>query len=72
MTDNVAELEQLLASVPTTEYVVFDVGETDIESLVSPPGLQTYEVPPDAVSTVVSPRQMVLSPEIEMTGIGLT
>ena len=36
-----AELEQPSASVPITEYVVSEVGETGIDEVVSPPGLQT-------------------------------
>ena len=37
----VAELEQPSTSVPITEYVVFEVGETVMDGVVSPPGLQT-------------------------------
>ena len=36
-----AELEQPSASVPVTEYIVLEVGETGIDEVVSPPGLQT-------------------------------
>ena len=41
MTENVAESEQPSASVPITEYVVYEVGETVIDGVVSPPGLHT-------------------------------
>ena len=63
--------EHPLASVTVTEYVVVADGLTEMEAVFCPL-LQEYEVPPEAVSVVVSPLQMTLSPVMAGVGSGLT
>jgi hypothetical protein len=60
-----------LASDTVTLYVVVAVGLTVI-LLVVEPLLQIYVLPPPAVSVVLSPRHMIVSPLIVGVGIGFT
>ena len=62
---------QPFTSVPVTVYVVVEAGDTLMEvplALV----LQVYEVPPDAVSVVLSPTQSVVLPLTEIVGSAFT
>ena len=60
---NVAVLEQL-PDVARIEYVLVAVGETEMVPVLAPV-FHTYELPPDAVSVVGLPGQIVVLPEID-------
>ena len=67
-------IDVVSAQVPAetiTEYVVPVVGETVMTEVVAVV-FQEYVSPPEAVSTVDCPEQMVLFPETEATGGGAT
>ena len=55
LTVTVEEVEVLqpLKFVPTTVYVAFTVGETEILAVVCPTGIQLYVEAPDTVRVVV-------------------
>ena len=55
------------ASVTVTVYVVVTVGATKIVAVVSPV-LQRNDIPPEAVSTLVSPGQIAAEPQIMLHG----
>ncbi len=71
-----AEVEVLVhpfPSVPVTVYVVPVVGQTVMIVVVAPPGNQLYVVPPDELSVVHCPLQIVLLVAFtEMTGVEFT
>ena len=57
-------------AMPTTEYVVVEVGDT-VMLLLRLPLDQTYILAPCTVSVVLSLRSMVLLPVMVTTGMGL-
>jgi hypothetical protein len=71
-TETVAVPEHPLA-VPTTVYVVFDVGLSVIGDPVCTPGFQLYVVPPAAVKVTEFPVQIAAKDALAvMTGIAVT
>jgi len=69
----VAVLVQPFAPVPVTVNVVVVEGETTMFAPVNDPGIQVYDVPPDAMSVAALPEQIVgLVVVTVMFGAGFT